>query len=194
MYMEGKFARWARSFGIPNFLSVLRMVLIPVFVLVFFSEYAYAGPVAAAILIVSGLTDIADGIIARRFHMVTALGRILDPLADKLTQATVCVCLVLKNTAPVWLLLLFVLKEALMVAGGARLIKKGRAISSSRWFGKLATVIFYIVVIAIIFFGFGRNVTDILLAVALGFMFFSLCMYIPIFRRLLSGKEAKPGR
>lgn len=192
--MEGKFARHITGFGIPNLLSVMRMILIPVFVVFFFSKRSYAGPVAAAVLVFSGLTDVADGIIARKFHMITALGQILDPLADKLTQATVCVCLVLKNTAPVWLLLLFVLKEALMVVGGASLIKKGREISSSKWFGKLATVIFYIVVISIIFFNLSRGVTDILLVIALGFMFFSLCMYIPVFRRLISGRDVKQGR
>ncbi|HEX3025829.1 MAG TPA: CDP-alcohol phosphatidyltransferase family protein, partial [Clostridia bacterium] len=101
-------------------LSILRIILIPVFILLFFSNGTKSVLIAAIVLIVSGLTDILDGIIARKFNMTTALGRILDPLADKLTQASVCICLVVKKVAPVWLLLLLILKEVLMIAGGAK--------------------------------------------------------------------------
>lgn len=183
--MTGTHARNIKGLGIPNILSILRLILIPFFVWAFFSGIPHSGPISAAILIFSGLTDIADGFIARRFQMITTLGQILDPLADKLTQATVCVCLVIRNPALVWLLILYVLKESLMLIGGLRIIAKHKKIDSSKWFGKLSTVVFYTVFISIICFDPGPVVTDVLLAVALCFMVFAFIMYIPVFRRLI---------
>ena len=81
-----------RIFTIPNLLSVFRLVLIPIFVWTYCVRRGYL--VTAGILLLSGLTDIADGFIARRFHMVSALGMALDPIADKLTQAAMLFCLV----------------------------------------------------------------------------------------------------
>ena len=193
-----------KNFGIPNMLSILRIILIPVFVTVFFSSIRETKPaslainpgrlLAAGILVFSGVTDIADGIIARKFHMITALGRILDPLADKLTQATVCVCLVAWSIqegmlAPVFLLGLFIVKEGVMIAAGANIIRKGKEMISAKWFGKLSTVVFYIVMISIIAFpGIPSEAMYILIAISLAFMIFSFIMYIPIFLKLASNK------
>lgn len=182
-------ARIASNLNIPNLLSVLRLLLIPVFVIIYFSDIRDAGIISALILIFSGLTDVADGIIARKFNMTTALGRILDPLADKMTQATVCICLVLKQVAPLWLLILFIVKEILMIAGGANIIRKRKAITSSKWFGKLATVVFYMVMISIIAFNLKGSIVDIMLIVALAFMLFSFGMYIPIFLQLVRKEQ-----
>lgn len=186
--MTGQYARTLKDLGIPNWLSVLRLFLIPVFVIVFFLPSTLSGFIAAGILVFSGLTDIADGIIARKFNMTTALGKILDPLADKLTQATVCVCLFFRGIAP-WLLLLFILKEAVMIVAGANVIRRGREIGSSKWFGKLSTVVFYIVMILIIALRPDSRMATILIVISLCFMLFSLCMYIPIFLKLVSGRE-----
>lgn len=186
--MTGTSARKLKEFGVPNILSILRLVLIPVYVAAMFLSNKW---VAALILVISSLTDILDGIIARKFHQVTELGRILDPLADKLTQATVCICLVIWQPSLVWLLAIFVVKELAMIAAGANIIHKGKEMISSRWFGKLATVVFYVVMIAIILFQPSQKVDVILIVISLCFMLFSFIMYIPIFLRLISsqGKE-----
>lgn len=175
--------------GIPNLLSILRLILIPIFVGLFFSNMRHAAVISAGVLIFSGFTDVLDGIIARKFNMVTDLGRILDPLADKLTQVTVCVCLVVARIAPLWLVALFLLKEVTMIAGGARIIKKGNTLDSSKWFGKLSTVVFYVVMILIIALRPNEEAVVLLILVSLCFMLFSLAMYIPVFLRSISAKE-----
>lgn len=181
-----------KSFGIPNWLSVLRLVLIPVFVVVFFSSHPHAGLAAAIILGISGLTDVLDGIIARRFHMTSDLGRILDPFADKLTQAAVCVCLVVGRVAPWWLFVIFI-AELLMIVAGARMLHNGKAIAGAKWFGKTATVVFYVVMVSIIVFRPARSITDLLIGISLLFMLFSFIMYIPVFIRLASKNSRRKG-
>ena len=183
--MTGTSARKLKDLGIPNLLSILRLILIPAYVAAMFLTTKW---IAAIILVISGLTDVLDGIIARNYHMVTELGRILDPLADKLTQATVCVCLVIWQPSLVWLLAIFVIKELAMIVAGANIIHKGKEMISSRWFGKLATVVFYVVMVAIILFQPSRQVDMILIAISLCFMLFSFIMYIPIFFQLISGQ------
>ncbi|MFT9056097.1 MAG: CDP-alcohol phosphatidyltransferase family protein [Ethanoligenens sp.] len=176
-----------KTFGIPNWLSVLRLALIPVFIVVFFSPHAHGGLIAAAILGISGLTDVLDGIIARHFHMTTDLGKILSPFADKLTPASVCGCRVLGQVAPWWLFVIFV-AEALMIIAGARMLHTGKTLSGAKWFGKLGTVVFYVVMVSIIVFRPNRGITDILIGISLLFMLFSLIMYIPVFVKLASKK------
>ncbi len=183
--MTGTSARKLKDLGIPNLLSILRLILIPAYVAAMFLTTKW---IAAIILVISGLTDVLDGIIARNYHMVTELGRILDPLADKLTQATVCVCLVIWQPSLVWLLAIFVIKELAMIVAGANIIHKGKEMISSRWFGKLATVVFYVVMVAIILFQPSRQVDMILIVISLCFMLFSFIMYIPIFFKLISGQ------
>ena len=80
-----------KVFTIPNILSFFRLILIPVLIWSYVVKKNYAA--TGWILLLSGLTDIADGFIARRFHMISKLGKILDPVADKLTQATMLFCL-----------------------------------------------------------------------------------------------------
>ena len=97
-----------RIFTIPNLLSLIRILLIPVFVALFFHDEMIG---AALILILSGLTDTLDGYIARHFNMITNLGKVLDPIADKLTQAVVAFCLCVKMPAVIPLFVLLVLKD-----------------------------------------------------------------------------------
>ena len=175
--MKGRSARF-ENLSIPNVLSVFRLILIPVFILTFFSTLRSRMILAALILILSGLTDILDGMIARNFNLITELGKILDPVADKLTQATVCVCLFLDGIFPLWLLLLFIAKEGLMLAGGATMLKKDKKVSSSKWYGKLATVVFYIVMISVIAFNPPYAIAFSLIVVALAFMLFAFGMYL----------------
>jgi cardiolipin synthase len=180
-----------KKLGIPNMLSILRLILIPVFVVLYLSNFRYSGIYAAEILILSGITDVLDGAIARKFNMTSELGRILDPLADKLTQATICVCLVIRHIAPFWLLFLLILKDFVMIGAGANIIRKGKEMMSSKWFGKLGTVVFYAAMILIIAFRPTSKIIDILLATVLLLMLFSLIMYTPLFLKIISKKGQK---
>lgn len=143
---------------IPNLLSVIRIALIPVFGVLY-----YNGNIlwAVIILFISGLTDFFDGKIARKFNQISALGKLLDPVADKLTQITIAVVLYLQFRgssdetirAFSWAFLIFLAKEALMVVGGAIMIAFGLRPSAAEMPGKIATFVFYAVMIVIIAFG-----------------------------------------
>ncbi|MDD2955873.1 MAG: CDP-alcohol phosphatidyltransferase family protein [Oscillospiraceae bacterium] len=172
--------------GIPNILSVCRILLIPVFLWVYLTAGTPGGfLLAAGILLISGLTDLLDGWIARRFHMVTALGRVLDPVADKLTQAAVCTGLAIRYPQLTFLLVIFILKELLMLIGGFKLLRKNRDIAGARWFGKLYTFVFYVITLFVVGHqGLSEQTVMILLLITAGFMVFSFAMYIPMFLRL----------
>lgn len=170
--------------SIPNILSVFRLILIPVFLLVFFLMPDQIW-LSVLILLISGLSDVADGIIARKFDMVTQLGKILDPLADKLTQAAVCVALCIRHPQIIFLAVIFVIKESLMLAGGCLLIKSGKKIRSSKWFGKAATVVLYGVMIAIIAFpSMPEWLLLLLCGIAIFFVVFAFIMYVPEFLKI----------
>lgn len=143
---------------IPNLLSVIRIILIPIFAYLFLKGNQIA---ALVILAVSGLTDLFDGKIARRFNQVSALGKILDPVADKLTQITIAVILFVlfrkadnqMMNAFGWVFLVFLVKEALMVLGGLVMLLLEIRPGAAEMPGKVATAAFYGIMIFIIAFG-----------------------------------------
>ena len=128
---------------IPNFLTVARFFLIP-FVIYFLVVDNYL--MAFIFLTISGLTDVLDGFIARKFNFITNFGKLIDPLADKATQISVLIALMLKNIIPFWMIAIVALKEAAMIAGASFLYGK-ELVVSSRWYGKLSTVLFYIAIV-----------------------------------------------
>ena len=132
--------------NVPNALTLFRILLIPVYLWRYLTAQSQMDYLTAAgILLLSALSDTMDGYIARRFHQITQLGKILDPAADKLTLAAVIVSLWL--TRPNWwpLYTLFILKEFLMLLGGLRLHRKQVKIEGAKWFGKLSTIMFYVI-------------------------------------------------
>ena len=132
---------------IPNLLTTVRLGLVPTFAyLMLCSHNLYA---AAIVLVLSGITDIVDGYIARHFNMITNFGKIYDPFVDKLMQINVAVCLVIRGIIPIWLLLIVVFKEVTMIVIGGILYLK-RIVVSSNWYGKTSTVIFYAAVLVMI--------------------------------------------
>ena len=130
-----------RIFTIPNILSFFRILLIPFMALC----YAWEEHIVTAVLIVlSALTDVVDGWIARHFHMVSSLGKALDPIADKLTLLVLLVCRAISSVAMRVLLAVFVLKEIIMGIEGIFIIRKTGTTYSSLWYGKLTTVFLYL--------------------------------------------------
>ena len=143
---------------IPNLLSFLRIVIVPVFAY-FFMQGQYGW--AVFMLVLSGLSDFFDGKIARKFNQISALGKMLDPVADKLTQITLAVLLFLSfNKADdstlkafSWVFLVFIVKEFVMVLGGAVMLAFGIRPGAAEIYGKVATFAFYAVMIFIVAFG-----------------------------------------
>ena len=139
---------------IPNILTVARFFLIP-FIIYFILKEQYI--LAFIFLIISGLTDVLDGFIARKFNFITNFGKLVDPLADKTTQIAVLLTLALKGIIPFWIIIVVIIKEAAMIAGASFLYGK-ELVVSSRWFGKLATVLFYVAIAASFIIHYWNNI------------------------------------
>ena len=137
-------------FTIPNFLSLLRLLMIPVIVWLYCDQQRYRA--AVVVILLSGLTDIADGIIARKFNMTSDFGKILDPIADKLTQAALIICLISKYKLMIPLIIEFIVREFIMLILGYITIRRKDSVNSSQWFGKLTTAMLYGVMMILILF------------------------------------------
>lgn len=136
---------------IPNILSVLRLIMAFLFAAVFIwlPDKLY---IAVIIFVVGGITDVVDGILARKFNWITNAGKILDPLADKLMQVVALICTVVSGLVPWWLLLPIVLKELTMGVGSVIFYRMFKTIGVSKNYGKAYTVLFYVVIAAVIVF------------------------------------------
>lgn len=139
---------------IPNWMCFVRIALIPVFAVLFIKEYYLW---AVITMIVAALTDVFDGKIARKYNMVSNLGKILDPIADKLSQMAIVIILIIKfwnNDGIVkYIFFLFIIKELIMIIGGGILLSKGMRPTAAEVWGKSATVVFYVFMITIIALG-----------------------------------------
>ena len=141
---------------VPNALTVLRFLLIPIIVIACVQgQYI----LAIAVLSISGLTDILDGTIARKYNYITDFGKLMDPLADKATQLSLLTTLFIKGAIPIWILAIVVLKEFCMVSGASFLYGK-ELVVSSKWYGKLATVLFYVAMVISLFLEQIGNTTN----------------------------------
>jgi cardiolipin synthase len=138
---------------IPNLLSLFRLVLIPVYMMIYLNatdvSHYY---LSASILAVSCLTDLVDGKIARKFHMISTLGKILDPLADKATQFTLIVCLAMRYPVLIYLVVLFVLKEGFQLIAGGITLKKGMMLEGALLPGKICTTVLFVSLILMVMF------------------------------------------
>ena len=130
--------------NIPNILTALRLVLVPIFG---YYLYAQQYSIAAVLFFLAGITDILDGVIARKFNMITSWGKLADPLADKLMQMTALAILTIQKLIPLPVLIIVVAKEAFMITGSVLLYKKVKFVAQANWYGKLATVIFFLAIV-----------------------------------------------
>lgn len=170
--------------NIPNILSVLRLLMIPLFVWVFFVENSPKWW-CVCVFLAAEITDVIDGYLARKYGWITETGKILDPMADKLMQAAAMVCLAIENNIFIWIAVIFFAKELTLVTGALVLAKKISKVTPSSWFGKMATVIF--AAFTTIFIMYPENpVLNIVLTVILaGALIFALSMYyFTIFRKI----------
>ena len=170
--------------NLPNKLTILRVILIPFFVFFLISPFfdGYGNYIALAIFIIASLTDMADGKIARKYNMVTNFSKFLDPLADKLTQGTLFLCIAI-NYPLMWILLaIWLLKDGFMAIMGLVLLKtKQTKLDGARWYGKVCTAIIYIAVLALLFFPGvfpeGSPASSLLILICIGVMLLSGILY-----------------
>ncbi len=169
---------------IPNALSIFRLLLLPVFATLYLMsekrpELLYW---SFGVLVLSGVTDSLDGLIARHFNQISDLGKMLDPLADKITQVVVVICLAMRFRELIPLVVICFLKELIQGLGGIFLLKKGAAVHGAKWYGKVSTFVFYGVMALIVLLPnmpFPLRVTLIALVIVL--MLFSFVQYIRLF-------------
>lgn len=147
---------------VPNLLTILRFLLIPIIIIACVQgDYI----LAIVVLTVSGITDILDGTIARKYNLISDFGKLMDPLADKATQISLLTTLFIKGVIPIWILAVVVLKEFCMVSGASFLYGK-ELVVSSKWYGKLATVLFYAAMVISLFLEqIGENTSNFIKAI-----------------------------
>ena len=170
---------------IPNLLSLFRLLLIPVYVVIYLraqktSDYIIAG----IILAISCLTDFFDGKIARKFHMITTLGKFLDPLADKVTQFTLILCLAIRHPVLWSVLILFITKELFQLVAGALAVHHGYILKGALFSGKICTTILFVSLILMVLLPDLSNVTvNIITLIDTVFMFLAFADYVLAYLR-----------
>ncbi len=145
---------WKKDFfTVPNMLSLFRLVLIPVYMVIYLgAENVTDHFIAAGILAVSCLTDMFDGKIARHFNMISTVGKILDPLADKATQFSLIVCLTVKYPPLLALVCLFVVKESFQLVAGLVALRSGKMLTGALISGKICTTVLFVSLILMVLF------------------------------------------
>ena len=169
--------------NVPNMISGLRIVLSPLFV-----YYYMAGSLkkAAAVLVICAVSDMLDGMIARRFNMITRLGKILDPVADKLIQAAMMFCISLR-LPQIWILLgLHVFRELLLSAVGLYVIHCTGQVCSAKWYGKLCTAVIYVsMLLLLVLPDMQPELTMLLLFLCSALVLMCLILYLADYLRIL---------
>lgn len=175
------------AFSIPNLLSYFRLLLIPLFIQLYMNENFTEALITLA---ASGLSDVIDGRVARKYNMVTDLGKVLDPVADKLTQCAMMFCVAMRYPAMWWLLGLHVVKELIMIVMGWYVLKKRDTVNSAIWCGKLCTgVIYAVMMVHVIVPTIPQAVSAASAAVCAGLIILSLVVYTARYIKLLGGKK-----
>ena len=173
--------------NIPNMISMVRILLTPVFAVLYVRGALWQ---AMGVLLLCAVSDVLDGAIARRFNMVTDLGKALDPAADKLIQIAMMLCAATRTKAA-WLLIgLHIVRELSLAALGARVLQCTGKVYSARWYGKLCTGALYIVMMLHVI------IPDLPAPISLGsllacavLMMFSLVMYMIMYMKILNKSE-----
>lgn len=177
----------AEAFSIPNILSYFRLLLIPLFIVLYVQEDFTEALITLA---ASGLSDILDGRIARKYDMVTDLGKVLDPMADKLTQCAMMLCVAMRYPAMWWLLGLHVVKETVMLIMGWYVLKRTDTVNSAIWAGKLCTgVIYAVMMLHVILPHLPQPVSVGCTIVCAGLIVLSLIVYTARYVKILGGKK-----
>ena len=166
---------------VPNLLSLFRLILIPVYVMIYLkadhpSDYA----LAAAVLAVSCLTDLVDGKIARKFGMISTVGKVLDPVADKATQFCLLMCLAIEYPVLWSLSTLFVIKESFQLIAMLVAYRKGKMLKGALLSGKICTTVLFLslIVMVLLHDTISRTWVNVITCVDAAFMLVAFVDYV----------------
>lgn len=183
--MKNEFVK--EYFSIPNIMGYFRIILVFVY-MSFFYNSLQGGPYwpVIATIIVSGLTDFFDGKVARKFNMVTDFGKMLDPIADKITIGAIILTMAFKYKMIIYMVALYILKEGYMAIMGAILIGKGHKIEGAKWYGKVCTFVTYVILIILLLFpAMNTKVVWVLTIADMVLMIFTWINYIVYHKKIL---------
>lgn len=179
--MRGR-ARKEDLFKIPNILCYIRILLVPFFIYLYLSEYYWQ---SAVVLIVASLTDIADGYIARHFHMITDWGKFIDPVADKLMQFSMLFVVAFRRPLVLILIVEYLLKEIILLVIGLMIYHEGFNLNGANWAGKLCTVVFDTVMFLLMFLpDISKLAVFFLVSLVSVFLIIAFCSYLIAYIRL----------
>jgi cardiolipin synthase len=181
---------WKKEvFTIPNLLSMFRLILIPVYISLYLNakepkDYL----IAAIILAVSCLTDMIDGKVARHFNMISKVGKVLDPIADKLTQFSLMICLAIKHPSIIPLMILFFVKEVYQLIAAILAFRRGWMLKGAQFSGKICTTVLFIsLTIMVLIPNLDQKIIHIMTAVDFIFLAIAFVDYARVY--FAKGKE-----
>ena len=177
--------------AVPNIISVFRICLVPVFIIVYFSAGNDTKVFAVLVYALASFSDFLDGFLARKFKASSNLGKVLDPLGDKMMTIAAMICITIDLVIPIWAVIVAGVKELLMGAGGIVLFKKARTeIPPSNIIGKASTVVFFLVCAALMLLkNIPPSVAVALISVAIALMFLALASYIKTYFKVMKNRE-----
>lgn len=177
-----------KNFNLPNVLSIIRILLVPVIIWCYWDQsIPHHIWISISLLVLSGGTDVVDGFIARHFNMITNLGKVLDPIADKLTQFSVAICLSINHPQMWWIVGFIFVKEFITMIGAIIFVNTVKTTPQAKWWGKLATVIIFGTMIAFLVDDAGvaplwiGEVESVMVPLAIAAMAFSFFNYILVY-------------
>lgn len=176
---------------IPNALSAFRLVLAAAFAVIYCTVKSETGHwLSIGILALSGITDFLDGKIARKFNMISELGKVLDPLGDKVTQAVLACCLATKYDPMKLLFLVLFIKEIAQLCYGAYAVKKAGRNDGAKWCGKITTAYLYVMMIFLLLVpGVTASVYYPMIFLGIGLLIWSMISYLLTFRSMVKETE-----
>ena len=180
-------------YTIPNLICYLRIQLIPVFCWLYIRAEAPIDYLwATFVVLFSSVTDLFDGMIARKFHQVTDLGKVLDPVADKLTHAAMAICLITRYPLMWALVALMAVKEGYMAYMGIHYLKKDQMMDGAQWYGKICTASLFLgMVVLFFFYGMKPIYANVLICLLMVIMLATLILYIRFYAKLRKDQVSK---
>ena len=168
---------------IPNAMSAFRIVLIPFFVWAYVVEEYY---LSFGLVVLSALSDMLDGFVARKLNMISDFGKFIDPVADKLTQAALVVCLMTKHPHIYILFVILAVKELATLGLGAVVFKRHDSVNSAKWYGKMCTAVFEGTLMILMVFPEAREeIVHVAIGLCAAVMLFAFVMYVNFYHSIL---------
>ena len=175
---------------VPNIISIFRICLVPVFILVYFIDERDTKIYAIIVYACAAFSDFLDGFLARKYKASSNLGKLLDPLGDKVMTFTVLLCITIDGILPVWTVVIVGVKEILMAIGGFVVHRVAHVeIPASNIIGKVSTVVFFLVCVTVMLFEIPGNIIVIMVSCAILLALLALASYIRTYARVMKARK-----